>query len=148
MVKLAGFLTGFLAVGLVAFLALWGLPNQTQAANNTPGWSVNDAAVYVRYQVWERHSSCNVTECFTHDPILYAFNFDTKGEPLPARFKASLASLIATGGVYEASFWEDCPCWRVTARFNSEEPDGYTFIVWENTGIVESEAWQHRYVGE
>jgi hypothetical protein len=55
-------------------------------------WVEYDAIRIVQSKLWERVSSCNLTDCYLRDSVLRGFS------DMPARFRHDYAMLLLTGG--------------------------------------------------
>jgi hypothetical protein len=80
------------------------------------GWRhEEEVAGLVQQKLWERVSSCNLTDCYLRDPVLRAFS------DMPTRFREGYAMLLLTDGQWSAT-QESEAIWRVEARVGDSEP--------------------------
>jgi hypothetical protein len=156
MLKVIGGLVGvLLAVGIMATQGVItegadttaiGVENQSPEAVK-PEWTPEAAATWVQHNIRVSLENCLDHMCFYEDQVLYAFNWQADGTPLPARFKRSTAELISDSDAWTAYFYEDCRCWLVEGRFHQEDEYGYPFWSWESNSWVESAAYNEHYGG-
>jgi hypothetical protein len=91
-------------------------------------WTAGNATVVAQYKLWERVSSCNLTDCYLRDPLLRAFS------NMPARFRADYAMLLVTDGLWTAT--REGLRWRVEATVGDSDPR--VFYVYELDRVVEA----------
>jgi hypothetical protein len=109
-------------------------------------WTEESASDWVQYVIRASLESCPDPQCFYDHPVLYEFNWDPEDySPHPPRFKKGIAELASETPVWDAWFFENCPCWLVALHSHEEDNHGgYQFYAWEN-GYVESYMYGEDY---
>ena len=98
-------------------------------------WTPLAATNAVRWEVWNRISSCRtpktVGPCTDLDPILYAFHGKNVPDPISHR--------LPRDGYWMAQPGTDGDSWQVTVTFTAEDGHTwgpFTWIVWSSNGLI------------
>jgi hypothetical protein len=122
---------------VLAIRLLWaGMPGaEAQTAQqDSQRWNADDAVSVASFKFWERYSSCNFSNCYDIDSVLFAVNC----VDVPTRLKSGIAELIRDGT------WTATPTvkdgeWQVMVQLAGSESQVFFHVV-ERTGIVVAHA--------
>jgi hypothetical protein len=104
-------------------------------------WNELAATNHVRWEVWNRISSCRTPKsvgagCSQLDPVLHAFHGQNVPDPISHR--------ISREGSWRAYPGKDGDSWQVTVEFTDETGRQYgpfSWYTWSSNGLIWSEAF-------